>query len=595
MYSRLLPLALLLLIFSSCREEGETVTTNTGNIPPPTIVTATVTTVVLDQNGTPVSDATISGLGGDSRENPDGTFTIDASQLSSDGSMVTVTSPGFWPERRVLVPAGDGEFVEEFIMEPKVKAGDIDPVTGGIITIADNFTIEIPANAVVTTADGQPYDGQIDVYVNHDAPEDFNEMLNSPGNANAMLEDGSMANLESFGMMDIALESPDGTPLELDANNPAQVRMPISPETAAMGPDQVDFWVLDPNGFWLPAGVATLAEDCYVVIIRTSGGYNVDVPRPIAQICGRFMDVGGFPLTHSPFQVNLVGGMSCWNARVDCDGEFCAFVAADVPLEFVLRDSCTGEITTIPFDPVAEGQTVDLGDIVVDLSNTAFIATLTDCSGAGIPDIELAEVWANGYGGNGGRYFAAREDGTSVISLINCGDNEVKVQAFTRDYRASSPVITRAADDSLPEELTVCGELDADEYFNISIDGTDIIITELAPVYWPGNGNYNWLVRAAGMLDGEEYSLFLNFSNPTVGPVNPEDAMGAVYRLEPGQDYGEGRVYVDPDQQLGLTGVLVSEDMFEGTFSATMNLQNDATQTVEAVNVNVTASFRIRL
>jgi hypothetical protein len=73
--------------------------------------------------------------------------------------------------------------------------------------------------------------------------------------------------------------------------------------------------------------------------------------------------------------------------------------------------------------------------------------------------------------------------------------------------------------------------------------------------------------------------------------------MGAIYRLEQGQDYGEGRVYVDPEQELGLTGIDVSAegDVFEGSFDATMNLQNDASQSVEAVNLQVTATFRIKL
>jgi hypothetical protein len=133
--------------------------------------------------------------------------------------------------------------------------------------------------------------------------------------------------------------------------------------------------------------------------------------------------------------------------------------------------------------------------------------------------------------------------------------------------------------------------------FTLSIDGTEITITELAPVYWPENGEFNWLVRAAGSLNGEEYSLFLNFSDPAVGAFANADAMGAIYRLEQGQDYGEGRVYVDPEQELGLTGIDVSAegDVFEGSFDATMNLQNDASQSVEAVNLQVTATFRIKL
>jgi hypothetical protein len=591
-------LALLIFVFVGCREEGDMVTTTvTGTIPPPTIITATVTTVVVGQDGTSLDNVSITGLGAAGRENPDGSFTIDASLLNSDGTLVTVTSPGHWPERRLLMPAGDGELVETFVMEPKVKAGDIEPTTGGIITLADNFTIELPANSIVKTANGDSYTGPVEIYVNHDAPEDAEEMLNSPGNVLAQLENGDLANLESLGMMDISLEAPGGAQLELDESTPVKVRMPLEEESMDRAPDEVDFWVLDPEGYWLPAGVATLGVNCYVVFVTSSGGYNCDVPRPAARICGRFVDAGGFPLTHSPFSVQLDGGFTCHAARIDCNGEFCAWVAADTPLAFHITDSCTGIDIVIPFDPVAANTATELGDIVVDLSNAAFYTNLTDCSGAGVPNIDQSEIWANGYGGNGGKYFAAMDDGQAVVSLTNCDDSDVLVQAFTRDYRASSPVYRRSADDATPLDMTVCGELDADEYFTLSIDGTEITITELAPVYWPENGEFNWLVRAAGSLNGEEYSLFLNFSDPAVGAFANADAMGAIYRLEQGQDYGEGRVYVDPEQELGLTGIDVSAegDVFEGSFDATMNLQNDASQSVEAVNLQVTATFRIKL
>ena len=597
MRSSLLLTLFALLFFTACREEGESVTVTTGTVPPPTIVTPTVTSVVVTQDGTPVSNVSVTGLGSAGTVNPDGTVTINAGQLDPNGTMVTVSSPGFWPENRVLMPGPNGaDLRETFVMEPKVKAGDIDPTTGGTIELGDNFSVTLPENTIVTKEDGTPYDGVVEVYVNHDAPEDFDEMLNSAGNALAQMPDGSMAALESYGMMDIALESPSGEPLVLDESTKAEVRMPIDQETEQRGPDEVPFWVLDPAGFWLPAGVARLAPGCYVVYVVSSGTCNIDIPHPTARLCGRFVDTGGFPLTHSPFAVELVGGMLCGASRIDCNGEFCINVAAGVLMELHVFDPCTGEFAVIPVDSIALNETLDMGDIVVDLANPAFFALVTDCSGTGLPDVALTEIWANGYGGNDGEYFAPAGDGQTVVSLATC-DEEIVVQAFTNDFRAASPVYRRASLDHVPQTFVVCGELDADEYFTLTIDGTDVPVTELAPIYWPDNEEFNWQVRAAGMLDGQEYSLFLKFSEPREGAYAGADAFAAIYRLSPGQDYGEGQVYVDPDQEIGLEGVSVSpeDDVFEGVFNARMNLQNDATQTVQAVNVPVNVSFRIKL
>jgi hypothetical protein len=589
--------ALLLLALTGCREEGEIITTTvTGTVPEPTIVRATVTTVVIDQGGSPINDATITGLGSGTRNNPDGSVTIDAGSLNSDGTLVTITAPGKWPERRILMPAGDGELVETFVLEDKVKAGEINPAVGGTINLGEGFSVTLTANTVVTDDNGNAYTGPVEIFINHDAPEDRAEMLNSPGNALAMLPDGSTASLESFGMMDIALEAPDGTPLVLDASTPAEVRMPLAPSSVPTAPDEVDFWVLDPDGFWLPAGTAQLGPNCYIVFVTSSGGYNCDVPRPAARLCARLVSPSGIPITHLPFSIDVTGGFSCWNATLDCDGEFCAWVAAETDLQLVLTDVCTGAVETVPIAPIPQGTQFDAGDVTVDFASTSFVATVAGCTGSGFPGLGQNEIWINGYGSAGG-FVSTRPDGTAFVSDVSCGSEEVLIQAFTRDYKAASRLVRRAGDDDSAQNLEVCGDLAGDETFTLLINGTELSVTELAPIYWPGNGNYNWLLRAGAELEGEEYSLLLNLSDPATGIYADDNAAIAIYRLTPGQAYGEGRVYVDPDATLELTGSAYDATIgtFEGTFTATMNLQNDAAQTVEAVNLPVSGAFRIRL
>ncbi len=594
----LYPTLLVLLLLASCRKDGVITTTVTGDVPTPPIVTSTITVLTTDRNENTLSDATITGLSPSALQiNPDGSVTIRADQLDPNGTAVTVTKPGFWPENRLLMPAGDGELRETFVMEPKVKAGEIDPTTGGMIELGDNFSVSLPANSVVTTEDGTPYTGEVEVYVNHDAPEDADEMLNSALNFPAMTADGQEAALESYGMLDIALEAPDGSPLVLSADTPAEVRLPIAADTEANAPDEVPFWVLDPSGFWLPEGVARLAPGCYVVFIRSSGTHNVDVPHPVTRICGRFVDPNGLPLTHSPFLVTLDGGMSCSAARVDCEGNFCVNVAANVPLFFSVTDPCTEEVFVYAIEPIAENTSSNIGEITVDLTNPVFVALVRDCNGEALPASDSTEIWVGGNGGNDGEYFAPDNDGQTVINLIDCSGDDLFIQAFTKDYRAASRVVRRSADEEIPAEFVVCGELGADEYFDLTIGGVSVPITELAPIYWPDNGSFTWLVRAAGELDGEEYSLFLQFSAPREGDFPSEEASAAIYRLFPGQDYGDGRVYVDPDQEIGLKGTTLSEDgmTFEGMFNVEMNLQNDAAQTVEETGVEVQVTFRLEL
>ncbi|MBC6995060.1 hypothetical protein QWY85_12030 [Neolewinella lacunae] len=593
----LYPIFLILVVFSSCREEGVNVTTITGEVPTPAIVTATITAVTTTRPGNTLVDATISGIGSEARVNPDGSVTFRADQLDPNGTAVTVTKPGFWPEHRFLLPAGEGELRETFVMEPKVKAGDINPVAGGTLELGENFSVKIPAGSIVTTEDGTPYTGEVAVFINHDAPEDPTEMLNSALNFPARSESGETVALESYGMMDIALEAADGTPLVLDGSTPAEVRLPIKANTEEGAPSQVPFWVLDPSGFWLPNGVATLAPGCYVVFITRSGTCNVDVPHPVTRICGRFVDPNGLPLTHTPFLVSLDGGMNCSAARVDCEGYFCVNVVAGSPLFFNVTDPCTGEIYVFAVEPLEANTSRNVGEITVDLTNPVFVATVRDCSGAALPDQDKIEIWVGGNGGNNGEFFAPNGDGMAVINLIDCSGDDLLVQAFTNDYKAASRVVRRSASEEMPTEFVVCGELGDNEYFDLTIGGVSIPITELVPIYWPENEAYDWLVRAAGTLDGEEYSVFLQFADPREGAFADGESSAAIYRLLPGQDYGEGKVYVDPAQKIGMQGIRLSQDgmTFEGSFSVAMNLQNDASRTVEATGVNVQVAFRLEL
>lgn len=592
----LILLLLLAALLSGCYQDDTIVTTvDTGVAPPPTIIRTTVTTVVVDERGNPLDNATISGLNGTTEVTVNGDLRIDASDLSTDGTLVTVSSPGKWPERRLLVPAGDGQLRETFVLEDKVRAGTIDPAAGGRIDLADNFSVTIPANAVVTDADGNPYDGPVEVYVNHDAPEDATEMLNSPGNAPAMLENGSLANLESYGMMDLALEAPDGTPLTLDANNPAEVRMPLLPTTTPTAPNTIPFWFLDPAGFWQDAGTATLGDDCYVVFVNVSGGYNCDIPRPAARLCGRLVDANGYPLTHMAYAFHISDGWSCWNALTDCNGEFCALVAADTELTLFVTDECTGEVTLVAIDPVAVGMTRDLGGVTVDLPISAFPVTVASCAGGDLP--ADTELWANGYGGEDGEFIPLGEGGVGFVSLPNCvDDTEVFVQAFTRDLRYASRRIQQDADATVPQELELCNLLSGEESFSLTIDGTAIPVTELTAIYWPDNGNFNWVLRAGALYEGEEYSFLLNFSDVLSGPYPTGEAALAIYRLSPGAAYGEGLVYVDPDETVRLLGTQIGPgSLFSATVTATMNLQDDVAQTVNAAALTVEANFTVEL
>ena len=585
----------LLLLLTACYQDDVSVTINdTGDPPPPTVIRTTFTMVVVDGRGNPIDDATIDGLDGAVDVTPTGELRINSANLSSEGTLVTVSSPGTWPERRLLVPAGDGQLLETFVLEEKVKAGSIDPTTGGRIDLAENFSVEIPANAVVTTADGAAYTGPVEVFINHDAPEDGAEMLNSPGNALAVMPDGSMANLESYGMMDIALETPAGAPLELSADNPAEVRMPLLATTTPDAPPTVPFWVLDPNGFWQDAGIATLGDNCYVVYVNVSGGYNCDIPRPAARVCGRLVDANGYPLTHTAYAFHIAEGWSCWNARTDCNGEFCALIAAEAALNIYVTDSCSGEALVVPVPALAANEFLELGDITLELPSVAFPIEVSGCTGDPFP--AGVEVWVNGYGGQEGRYIGYDAAGRGAVSIPDCNGADVFVQAFTPDYKAATRRIQRNTDEGLLEELVLCPGLSANENFTLTIDDQPIPVSELAAIYWPDNGNFNWLLRAGAVVNGEEYSFLLNFSEPQIGEYATEAARLAIYRLDPGEAYGEGLVYVDPTETLVLTGTSLSNDgVFEATVTATMNLQDDVAQRVDAVNQVVTANFRIEL
>ena len=98
------PALLALIVLSACREDSIVTDTVNGAIPTPTTVTQTAAPITIDRAPESLRNVTFSGISSAATINPDGSVTIPAGSLDPNGSPVTLTKPGFWPEHRLLTP-----------------------------------------------------------------------------------------------------------------------------------------------------------------------------------------------------------------------------------------------------------------------------------------------------------------------------------------------------------------------------------------------------------------------------------------------------------------------------------------------------------
>jgi len=409
---------------------------------PPTPIDYYETTIqgfIVDENNNAIADAVIS-LGAESTM----TNQLGYFELSGVGhsqyTVISAVKEGYFNNYKTYIPRRGltAKSQTRIQLTRRQLTGLFETSAGGSIDIGNQSKVSFQANSIVNV-DNEIYTGIVKVYAHYIDPSNNNVDQIMPGNLMSRDAEGEMGVLQSFGMVNIELESSNGE--KLNINQAATIEVEIPNDFLSNAPSEIPLWYFDEvDGLWKEEGKAELENDMYVGQVEHFTTWNCDIVTEAAFIEGMVVDSLGVPA----IKVTLVDNNSGQNYTLWTDSEGYFFGAVPIGIDFTLNieglcefDGLIYSSTVGPFD----AGFADLG--IIDIANnngyTTVIGTLVDCNMVPIPG---GEVYFNypefSY------TLQTTTDGSGLFRVVipSCEDEDIEVTAINPNTGLVSELIT---------------------------------------------------------------------------------------------------------------------------------------------------------
>ena len=468
---------------TSCATEEITVTETDPVFPDQgEIINTTLTGRVANVSGQPVEGALVTCLSCNPSQSMEtdayGNYAFNKVSHKGELSLLAVTSTGNFDNYRRHSVQKDLASYSSIIVREKALLGTANTNQAETLTHQSGATISLPENAIRDEA-GNNYNGDYQVYLSWIDPSapDLNETM--MGDLSAIDADGQLVGLSTFGMLQVELEAEDGSPLNLQENQTAELSFPVPAELLDKAPESIPLWSYDEeNGYWLEEGEALLTGSNYVGLVSHFSTWNVDSKVEDAiDICGSItLSTRGdeFPLSYYEVTIsgNSFNGVGGWLSE---DGTFNFInIPPNQNITLSVKDYCGNEV----YSTVVEAGTdnIKLDPIVLrdnaGVNYLAFCGNALDCNG-----LPVGEGYVSIDIGATRQYnIPLGPEGQFEIVLPVCNQFELTLRVINlEDFGISNEIkITEVDQDLELIDLIVCSEFD--EYFYLSIsDSTKMI------------------------------------------------------------------------------------------------------------------------
>lgn len=402
---------------------------------------------------------------------------------SADRVLVKISAPGHVPtQKAIALRKGQRTFLDARLFEMAL-AESIDPAEGGTVSNGGGKLV-IPAGALQKQSGGAP-SGMARVSLTIIDPTEREARLAMPGDLTGV-QDGDVANLESFGMTYLSLLDEDDEELTFASDMKAELSIPVPSGFAGAPASSMPFWRYDEaEGRWLSAGSASYddVEETYTAPIDRPAYWNADQPYTTACWTGKVVSPDGATapagIRVAAEGVNYVGEADTYT---DASGRFSVQVMASTDERSArARVFAQGgglyaesEADTTPSELASTGKCTDIGAIQLAFPLAAVVLTWGEAPSDldshftgpavdddGMPTDERFEVY---YGNRDvGNAFLDTDDTSSfgpeitsllqavpgeyVYSVINySGEDDGKLLASSAQITAVLPNETRTFD-----------------------------------------------------------------------------------------------------------------------------------------------------
>ncbi|MEP6674129.1 MAG: Ig-like domain-containing protein [Ferruginibacter sp.] len=530
---------LSMITFFGCQKElseqnaGTTTVVGTPADLSTKVTASMISGFVTDENNLPVLNAPVkSGIAVTSTDKY-GYFEFKNIEVIKNAAFVTVTVPGYFKGIKTFVAtAGKGAFFRIKLI-PKINAGSVDATTGGKVTLSNNLSVSLPANAIVNAGTGATYSGSVKIaayWINPDAT-DLNDIM--PGDLRGINTAGAIKMLQTYGMSAVELTGASGELLQIASGKKATLTFPLPASLAATAPASIPLWYFDEtNGLWKEDGAATKTGNTYVGDVSHFSYWNCDIPFSNAvQFDLTVVDVAGNPVQNANVQFSYSnGGYTGCHGITDSAGHVSGSIPANASLILQVFSYQVCPNTPVYTQAVTTTNVnISLGTITLS-ATSSYVAEISgivlDCNGLPVTNgyvmLQLGYINIRGNTNSSGVFH---------INTIICGNNSVAtifaIDLTTLQQSTTTSINLVNGQNNLGN-ITACGT-SALAFINYTLNGTPVAITfPTGTIYQLPDSTQFPALRMGGyeaLTNNIVNSASMTISNQNIAPGSIQDLL----------------------------------------------------------------------
>ncbi len=428
--------------------------------------------IVKSEEGDLIANATIEVAGQTIQTSSGGTFYLQDVQAPNIGLFIKAEAEGFFPGGTRLLTHKSQDYNVEIILPAFDKRISFMASEGAEFYDIHGTRVAIPENGVVDES-GNPYNGNVDMYVRWLDPLASNVEALSPGGLAAVV-DGEMQVLQSYGMVGVEMRADNGLELNLADGTSAEINFPLPAEISGEAPDEIDLWHFDEEaGIWTLEGKAIKDGNQYIASVEHFSWWNCDVAINNGILCMTITNDRGQPVPFAEIQLSS-GQFGTANGVADANGVFCGIIPLDAEMNLTILSPCGSLLHEDVIGGFSTQQT-DI-DIVVTYGALQFenvtISGIVSCSATSQPV-------ANGYVilqiGEKTYVDFTNSTGFYSITFVNCLSENLTatISAYDLNELQSGSESIAVGDEDITLNIDACENGSLSNFMNFISQGEE--------------------------------------------------------------------------------------------------------------------------
>ncbi|MEO6406998.1 MAG: hypothetical protein ABIY51_07520 [Ferruginibacter sp.] len=440
------------VIFTGCQKEISYSTT--GIVKDSTInykvddalqVIASVNGVVLDENNLPSPGATVRCGNQTMVTNSMGIFFFKNVSVSKNNGSITISKNGYFKgTRNFLAVQGKLHFLRIQLIKHTLTA-TLPSSSGGTVDLGNGASIVFPANAF-SYSNGNPYNGNVQVYAKYINPGNPSLHLTIPGDLRGIRKNGLETVLSTYGIIGADLLDANGNTLVIATGKKATLEFPIPASVLPAAQDTIALWHFDETKVrWLEEGTA----------IKSAGKIKTDVTKFsfwaineaagfVRMSCVIMNSIDSTPVGNQLVRLTVQGtSITCFGYTA-CTG----FVMSGVPvgqpivMNIEVSNACGAVLHTRNIGPFTTATSLDTIWIVAPTTTyTLFTGYIKNCQGN-----VASNSYISLYSPSSGSYIFVPDSATGYFTLpvYTCQNTTLNYSYQVTEFGTGqqSPVVT---------------------------------------------------------------------------------------------------------------------------------------------------------